>query len=157
MFSKLLFGQFGMRTSKGNIIPANRQKLTETWHDTKNHQCNWDVYLNKHTFKGKGVFLKLLSHTVAQRVGAGGGVTTDKGDQVGDARHGLFTVAVEGAGCQCVSSAQNPHNSAGSTVLLMVIKVDEDGVTSQSARCPRKKLNKGHGRRLLWETGIFHL
>ena len=39
----------------------------------------------------------------------------------------------------------------------MVIKVDENGVTSQSACCPRKKLNKGHGRRLLWETGIFHL
>ena len=35
VFSKLLFGQFGMRTSKGNIIPANRQKLIEIWHDTK--------------------------------------------------------------------------------------------------------------------------
>ena len=73
VFSKLLFGQFGMRTSNGNVIPANRRKLIETWHDTKNHQCNWDPYLNKRTFKGKGMFLKLLSHRAAQRIGAGGG------------------------------------------------------------------------------------
>lgn len=116
-----------MRTSNGNVIPANRRKLIETWHDTKNHQCNWDPYLNKHTFKGKGMFLKLLSHRAAQRIGAGGGVGTGKGDQVGGSRHSLFTVAVEGARCQCVSSPRNPHSSAGSAVLLMVIKLDEDG------------------------------
>ena len=52
----------------------------------KNHECNWDAYLNKHTFAGKGMFLKLLSHTVAQRVGVGEGVTTDRGDQVGGSR-----------------------------------------------------------------------
>lgn len=52
----------------------------------KNHECNWDAYLNKHTFAGKGMFLKLLSHTVAQRVGVGEGVTTDREDQVGGSR-----------------------------------------------------------------------
>lgn len=35
VFSELLFGQFRIRTSKGNIIPANRQKLNEVWHDAK--------------------------------------------------------------------------------------------------------------------------
>lgn len=56
------------------------------------------------------MFLKLLSHTVAQRVGAGGGVTTDKGDQVGGSRHGLFTVAVEGAGAS-VSAHPGIHTT----------------------------------------------
>lgn len=55
----------------------------------KNHECNWDAYLNKRTFTGKGMFLKLLSHTVAQRVGVGGGVTTGRGDQLGGFRQSV--------------------------------------------------------------------